>query len=145
MDDTAPGALRPCAGYAERALQEQYAFAYPAFGDNALRRRWLQTLRAASYRVPALVHPRAWVSPSARVAEGAVVLALAGVGAGSTVEEGAIVNLGALIDHDCVIGACAHVAPGVVVKAGNRVAPGAKLESGTVLLRPARPEGPCPV
>ena len=62
---------------------------------------------------------RAFVSPSAVLAPGSVVLAMACVGTGSVVEEGAILNLGAILDHDCTLGACAHLAPGAVVKAGN--------------------------
>jgi len=139
LDDAAPAALGPLARYADAALRARFAFAYPAFGDNALRGEWLARLEAAGYRLPVLVHPRAWVSETAAVEPGAAVLALAGVGCGSTVRRGAIVNLGALVDHDCVVGVCAHLAPGVVVKAANRVPDFAKLESGTVLLRAQQP------
>ncbi|MEG1873173.1 MAG: hypothetical protein RR194_03925 [Ruthenibacterium sp.] len=133
LDDRAQGALGVCADYARYA--GEYACAYPAFGENALRMAWLSKLATAGYRVPALVHPRAFVSPSATVEDGAVVLANAAVGCGTVLRAGCIVNMGALVDHDCVIGCGAHLAPGVVVKAGNTVADGAKLESGTVLLR----------
>lgn len=68
---------------------------------------------------------------------GAVVLALAAVGACAVVEQGAIVNMGAIADHDCVVGACAHLAPGAIVKAGNTVPAQMKIESGTVLERGA--------
>lgn len=135
LDDASPQALGPCAACAEPSLREQYAYAYPAFGDNALRLHWCKRLLGLGYALPRLVHPRAWVSASAAVEDGAVVLACAAVGAGTRLCMGSIVNLGALVDHSCVIGAGAHLAPGVVVKAGNAVRPEEKLESGTVLLR----------
>ena len=99
----------------------------------------LQKLKAAGFRLPVLRHAQSFVSPSAVLAPGSVVLAMACVGTGSVVEEGAILNLGAILDHDCTLGACAHLAPGSVVKAGNCVPPQAKIDSGCVLARAAVP------
>lgn len=133
LDDASPLAKAPCEKYAQ--FLNEYAFAYPAFGDNVLRAHWLQRLKAAGFRLPVIRHIQSFVSPSAVLAPGSVVLAMACVGTGSVVEEGAIVNLGAILDHDCVLGACAHLAPGAVVKAGNRVPAQAKIDSGCVLAR----------
>lgn len=63
LDDASPLALAPCARYAE--FVGEYAFAYPAFGDNALRAQWLQKLKAAGFRLPVLRHAQSFVSPSA--------------------------------------------------------------------------------
>lgn len=130
-----PGVLGSCDGYEAYAGEFQYA--YPAFGSNDLRATWMRRLDEAGYRVPAIVHPRAWVSPSAVVEDGAVILAMACVGAGTKVRRGAIVNIGALIDHDCTVSFCVHAAPGAVVKAGNFLAPMTKVESGEVVQRAA--------
>lgn len=135
LDDASPVAKAPCKKYAQ--FRGEYAFAYPAFGDNALRAHWLQVLKEAGFQLPVIRHAQSFVSPSAVLAPGSVVLAMACVGMGSVVEEGAIVNLGAILDHDCVLGACAHLAPGAVVKAGNRVPALAKIDSGCVLARAA--------
>lgn len=75
LDDASPLALAPCARYAE--FVGEYAFAYPAFGDNALRAQWLQKLKAAGFRLPVLRHAQSFVSPSAVLAPGSVVLAMA--------------------------------------------------------------------
>ena len=61
LDDASPLALAPCARYAE--FVGEYAFAYPAFGDNALRAQWLQKLKAAGFRLPVLRHAQSFVSP----------------------------------------------------------------------------------
>ncbi len=139
LDDgqTGPDILGPCADY-ER-YEGEYAFAYPAFGNNDLRATWLNRLGEAGYDVPALVHPRAYVSPSAVVEPGAVVLAMACVGTHTLVRRGAIINMGAVIDHDCTVGFCVHAAPGAIVKAGNFLAPMTKVESGQVVERAAYP------
>ena len=106
---------------------------YPAFGNNAVRMQWLNRLKQNRIPVPTLVHPRAYVSPTAKLGIGTVVLPMAVVNTGVTVEEGCIINIGALIDHDCVIEEGVHLAPGAIVKAENRIGAGQKIESGTVI------------
>lgn len=135
LDDgqTAPEVLGPCADYL--AFAGRFDYAYPAFGSNDLRGTWLQKLTEAGYRLPRIIHPQAFVSPSAVVEEGAAVLALAGVGSRTVVRRGAVVNMGALVDHDCTVSFCVHLAPGAVVKAGNLLAPMTKVEAGQVVER----------
>ena len=88
LDDGCTGTdiLGPCTDYIRFA--GEFRWAYPAFGANALRAAWLEKLAAAGYSLPALVHPRAYVSPTADIRPGAVVLALAAVGACAVVEQG---------------------------------------------------------
>ena len=106
---------------------------YPAFGNNEIRMRWLGILKDAGVNVPTLVHPRAYVSPSAMLGIGTVVLPMAVVNTGVTVKDGCIINIGALIDHDSVIESGVHLAPGAIVKAENRIPAMAKIESGMVI------------
>ena len=106
---------------------------YPAFGNNEGRMNWLNRLQEAGIRVPTLVHPRAYVSPTARLGTGVTVLPMAVVNTGVTVENGCIINIGALIDHDSVIGSGTHLAPGAIVKAENRIPGMTKIDSGSVI------------
>jgi len=106
---------------------------YPAFGNNGIRMQWLNRLLEADIPVPTLVHPRAYVSSTAKLETGCMVLPMAVVNTGVTVENGCIINIGALIDHDSVIGEGCHLAPGAIVKAENRIPAGVKIDSGNVI------------
>ena len=133
LDDgqTGPHILGKCCEFA--AYMDGHTHVYPAFGNNTVRMQWIERLRSQNVCVPTLVHPRAYVSPTAALEDGVTVLPMAVVNTGVTVETGCIINIGALIDHDSVIGQGCHLAPGAIVKAENRVPPGTKVESGTVV------------
>lgn len=133
LDDgrTGDGILGTCADYLR--FCDGQTEVYPAFGNNAIRMEWLSRLRENGVAVPTLVHPRAYVSPTAKLGVGTMVLPMAVVNTGVTVEDGCIINIGALIDHDSVIGTGTHLAPGAIVKAENRIPAGVKIDSGKVV------------
>lgn len=118
LDDrfaTLDGSLRwPVLGKVEKAgcFAAEYSHAIVAIGDSRKRLEWLDMLTPLGFRIPALIHPTAWVSPSASLAEGCVVMANATVQADARLGRGCIVNTGASVDHDCRIGEGVHVCPG---------------------------------
>jgi sugar O-acyltransferase (sialic acid O-acetyltransferase NeuD family) len=65
-----------------------------------------------------IVHRTAWVSPSAVLGEGTVVLAGAIVNSGARTGRHAIVNTRSVIEHDVHLGDFAHVGPGSLVGGG---------------------------
>ena len=129
--ETAPGILGKCADFLQFADADTEI--YPAIGNNAARMDWIETLEHHGIPVPTLVHPSAYVSPTAVLYSGVTVLPKAVVNTSVTLKTGCIVNIGVLIDHDCVIEAGCHLAPGVIIKAENRIPAGSKLDSGTVI------------
>jgi UDP-perosamine 4-acetyltransferase len=97
---------------------EGIAQACVALGANALRQRIGQSLAALGFQLPPAIHPSAYVSPSALVAPGVVVMARAVVNTDTRLAACAIVNSGAVVEHDNDIGEAAHIAPGCAL-AGN--------------------------
>jgi sugar O-acyltransferase (sialic acid O-acetyltransferase NeuD family) len=70
---------------------------------------------AAGISLPALIHPDATVSPSARLGKGSQILARAVVAAEATLGDVCIVNNTANVDHECQLGNGVHIAPGAVL------------------------------
>jgi sugar O-acyltransferase (sialic acid O-acetyltransferase NeuD family) len=95
------------------ALRAQgIAHLFIALGHNSLRQKLGEKARLLGFTQPALIHVTAHISPSARVAEGALVMARAMLGTDARLEKHAILNTGAIADHDVVLGPASHVAPG---------------------------------
>lgn len=82
-----------------------------AIGDNHLRRRLALKVRSLGCETPVLLHERAWVSPTAWIGSGVVVMAGAVINADARIGEDAIVNTMAIVEHDCILGAAVHAAP----------------------------------
>lgn len=77
-----------------------------------------------------IVHATAWVSPTAEVGDGAVILGGAIVNSGAMIGEHAIVNTAAILEHDVRIGDFVHLAPGAVVGGGTKIGSGAFIGLG---------------
>jgi UDP-3-O-[3-hydroxymyristoyl] glucosamine N-acyltransferase len=104
-----------------------------AIGNPALRRRWQQVLKASGAPLGVVVHPRAYVSPSAQLAPGCVVLAGAVVNADAQLERGVLVNSGAVVDHDALCGPYSQLGVNAAMAGGSRLGPLASLAAGEVL------------
>jgi len=89
-------------------------------GDLGFRRRLIPVLADA---IAAVVHPSAWISPTATIEPGAFIGPMAVVHAEAHIRQHAIINSAAVVEHHCTIGENAHIAPGAVL--GGDVAVGA--------------------
>lgn len=112
-----------------------YSYAFPAFGNNELRMKWIKRLEENGFTIPVLIHPTAFISPSAAVYPGTVVVAKAIVNTNSVIERGCIVSVGAIVDHDTFVGYGCHIDCGATVKANCEIKPFTTVKSGTVVAR----------
>jgi UDP-perosamine 4-acetyltransferase len=104
------------------------------FGGCAGREEIGRAVEAAGLALPVLVHPDAYVAPSASLGAGAQVLPKASVGADVSVGRGVLVNAGAVVEHDCVLAECVVVDPGAVLAGRVKVGAGAEIGSGATVV-----------
>jgi sugar O-acyltransferase (sialic acid O-acetyltransferase NeuD family) len=120
-----------------------------AIGELETRRRLVEVLGEGGARFGSVIHPRAWVAPTASVGYGCVIAPGAVVGPHATLDAHVVLNVLASVGHDASIGrgtvfspyaTCngaakidanvllgtrATVLPGVTVGEGARIAAGA--------------------
>lgn len=106
---------------------------YPAFGNNQGRVEWENKIKEAGIKLAKIIHPVAYVSPKAKVADGCVIMPYASVNTGTVLKKACIINIGAIVDHDCILEEGCHLAPGSIVKGENRVPSCTKIDSGEVV------------
>jgi acetyltransferase EpsM len=91
------------------------ANAVGGIGNITSRINVFDRLTKAGFSCPTLVHPTAFIEPSALLAEGVQVMPHAYVGSEAQVGFGAIVNTGAILSHDCKLGDYANLSPGAIL------------------------------
>jgi len=116
---------------------ERYPDAVLALGVGAVglphRRRIVAERLGAGRRWVSIVHPSAYVSPSASMADGAVILPRAMLHAGVRAGAHSLVNSGATVDHDSVLGEHVLIGPGAVLGGGVVVGDDAFIGMGAII------------
>lgn len=114
-----------------------------AIGNNRVRKKLAAELVGWTWIT--VIHPQAYVDPSAELGPGTVVFAGAVVQPDAQIGAHVIVNTGATVDHDCQVGDFAHLAPGVnlggavsvregaLVGVGSSVIPGIRIGAWSVV------------
>lgn len=91
------------------------ANAVGGIGNIAPRLKVFEQLGKAGFTCPSLVHPTAFIEPSAHLSDGTQVMPHAYVGTEAHVGFGAIINSGAIVSHDCKIADYANLSPGAIL------------------------------
>ncbi len=99
----------------------------------ALRPQLLARAGGGDSRLINLVHPAAWVSPRAELADGVTILAGASVCAGARLEKGVTLLPGAVVSHHTVIGKHSVLASRAVVSGRCRVGHTCYLGAGSMV------------
>lgn len=120
------------AALAERGLRLAVN-AVGGVGDIGSRVRVFDRILEAGFTCPTLIHPEAFVEPSARLADGVQVFPNAYVGSDAEVGFGVIVNTGSVVSHDCRLEAYANVAPGALLAGGVTIGEGALIGMGVTI------------
>ena len=89
-----------------------YQEAIVAIGDSITRINLLKKLKGIGYKIPNIIHPSAWVSPSSSIKEGTVIFAQSVIQSEVEIGFGGIINTACSIDHDSIIHEGVHICPG---------------------------------
>lgn len=104
------------------------------FGNGRGRLECLAAVEAAGLGAPVLIHPTAWVSPSAHLAPGAQVMAGCVVQGNAVIGRAVLVNSGAVVEHDTHLGDGTSVGPGAALAGCVRVGARVQIGTGAVVL-----------
>lgn len=109
-----------------------FHYGFVAIGNPKLRRKLTEQLRFNGFTPAILVHPTAYVSPSAQLQKGCCVEPNATVQAGAVVATATFIASGAVIRHNAFIGEYCHIDCNAVVESIAIVPAETKVPCGSV-------------
>lgn len=130
LDDNRPVAVGKLADY--QNFLQRYDCAFVAMGNSSLRLQWLDRLASAGFTLPVLIHPKAYVSPTAVLGPGSIVEPMAVVNTEAVVETGGLLCAGCVVNHNAHVMAGCQIDCGAVVVSNANVPASTKVQSGTV-------------
>jgi len=92
-----------------------------SLGDPGLRRALAERLSRRGARFVSIVHPTAYVAPTARIGDGCIIGPFANVGSYVQLEDHVLLNLYSAAGHDARIGSCCVFSPYSVANGGSRL------------------------
>ena len=104
-----------------------------AIGNNAVREKLHARVRDIGFELLNVIHPAAFVSPTATLGAGCAVMAGAVVGTEAKLGEGVIVNCGATVDHHCRVDAFGHLGVNACMAGGSVLGHRAWMQAGAAL------------
>jgi UDP-perosamine 4-acetyltransferase len=102
-------------------------------GNPSARMKLFENALAAGLRPLTVIHPKAVVSPHAKIGAGCMLYAGSIVNPDASIGRNVIINTGAIIEHDCIIGDHVHVATGARLAGTVKVGMGAHIGAGAVI------------
>ena len=117
-------------------LKKQCDYAIVAQGQICspeMRIKSFNLLMALGYRLPRVFSKTAYVSPSAEVGEGTIVMHGAIINAVAKVGLNCIINSGSVIEHDVAVGDHSHISTGAILNGSVKIKEGTFIGSNSVL------------
>ena len=113
----------------EFTLNKPFSFIV-AIGNCQVRREKFELLIAAGGQPQTVIHPRAYISPSAQIGRGTVALHFSTADTGTRIGDNVILNIGCIVGHDGIVEDHAHVSGNVTLCGGARIRTGAWVGAG---------------
>ncbi|MFT8872863.1 MAG: acetyltransferase [Sporolactobacillus sp.] len=109
--------------------------AFICIGNLSVRDRLFEKLQCFGFTLPVLIHPTAYISPSAIVAEGTCVLAHAIVNTGACIGQNCIINTAAVVEHDCALARNVHISPNAALAGGVKIGSNTHIGLGAAIIQ----------
>lgn len=116
-------------------LAPEYHYGFVAIGNPNVRNMLLEKLRDNGVTPAVLIHPTAYVSPSAQLQQGCCVEPNATVQTGATLGTATFVASGAVIRHNATVGDFCHVDCNAVVESSAVVPAATKVACNSVFAK----------
>lgn len=97
------------------------------------RQYLFDAIKRLGAKLPVIIAKDAYVSSSATLGEGTIIMQHAMVNANTVVGENCIINTRALLEHDCEIGNDCHVSTGAILNGGVKIGNGVFIGSGSIV------------
>lgn len=129
------GVLGPFSSVQQTHPPSEYACVNAVgYADLAARRTVSARIQQAGYTMPALVHPRAYVSQTSSVGSGSFLMAGALVDCRVTLSDNVVVWPGVCVSHDCSVGGNTFLSPNCTVCGDCRVGSDCFVGAGAVIV-----------
>ncbi len=102
-------------------------------GNVTIRIQVFERLAGAGFVCPAVVHPTAFIEPSALLSAGVQIFPHAYVGSEARLGYGCIVNTGAIVSHDCRLDNYVNISPGAMLAGEVQVGGGVLIGMGATI------------
>ena len=113
----------------------EWKCAIVAIGNPEIKKEITRILIQIGFEIVNVIHPSAYISPSAKIGQGCVIEAMAVINTATILGSGVFVSPGAVINHNCCIMDFSHINCNAVIEAGCVVPEGVKIESGSVFAK----------
>ena len=112
-----------------------FRYGFVAIGNPQVRARLVEQLKSSGITPATLIHPTAYVSPSARLQQGCCVEPNATVQTGAVLGMATFVASGAVIRHDATVSDFCHIDCNAVVESGAVVPASTKVSCNSVFAK----------
>jgi UDP-3-O-[3-hydroxymyristoyl] glucosamine N-acyltransferase len=112
-----------------------YNFAFSAFENSELRLMWFERLKESCFTIPILIHPSAFISPSANINSGTIVEPRAVINTNSFIEKVCIIGADAIVDYNTFISCGCNIESGSIIKSDCVIKAHTTVTSGMVVTR----------
>lgn len=96
-------------------FKDEFNFVIPAIGNREIRINLFKSIKNIGYKIPIIFHESAYISKTAQIEEGVIILPNSTINTNVRVGKGSIIDIGTKIDHDVFIGEFCHIKPGSII------------------------------